>query len=275
MWRGAEYADGYLSPRGGWAESAAVVERLMELCEEEGVRFVTGSFRGPATEGSKASGARVVIGGRGAVDPDADTTLIPADHLLICAGAWTPSVLPATSPLLRSVAQPILHLGVDEPDAYRPPGFPPFAADIAGSGWYGFPALADGRLKLGHHGPGRPASPAERGGVGDDHVRRARAFLTRSIPTLAEAPIVGTRVCMYCDTPDGDLLVDHVPGQEGVTVAAGGSGHAFKFTPALGGIVADAVEGIPSRWLERFRWRAPSPGSAEEARFTAAKGSET
>jgi glycine/D-amino acid oxidase-like deaminating enzyme len=80
---------------------------------------------------------------------------------------------------------------------------------------------------------------------------------------------VGSRVCLYCDSRDGDLLIDEVPGREGLVVASGGSGHAFKFTPMLGGIIADAVEGRPSRWLERFRWRAVDAVTGEEARLRA------
>jgi glycine/D-amino acid oxidase-like deaminating enzyme len=38
-------------------------------------------------------------------------------------------------------------------------------------------------------------------------------------------------------------------------VAAGGSGHAFKFAPVLGPLTADVVERKPNAWAERFRWR--------------------
>jgi len=41
---------------------------------------------------------------------------------------------------------------------------------------------------------------------------------------------------------DGDFLIDQDPRREGLVVAAGGSGHAFKFAPLLGSMIADAVE---------------------------------
>jgi glycine/D-amino acid oxidase-like deaminating enzyme len=255
-WRGERYPDGYLSPRGGWAESGAVVARLVELGKAEGVRFAEGRAVGVVEDGSRAAGVRT-----------SREASLSADHVLVCAGAWTPRLLPATGALLTSVAQPVLHFGVENPDRYRGPRFPPFAADIAASGWYGFPALDDRRLKLGHHGPGRAAEPDDRGSVGADHVGRARAFLAEALPSLAHAPVVGSRVCMYCDSRDGDLLVGDVPGHEGLTVAAGGSGHGFKFAPSLGSIIADAVEGRSNRWLSRFGWRAPSAVTREDARM--------
>ena len=226
-----------------------------------------GSFAGLLERGSRVGGVRLIRGGgsRG------EETL-GADAVVVAAGAWTPHLLPWTRALLDSVAQPVLHFQVDDVHRWRPPHFLPFAADIARSGWYGFPALEDGRLKLGHHGPGRPVAPDDRGHVSEEHVQRARAFLETSIPDLADAPVVGRRVCLYCDSRDGDLLVDADPDREGLWVASGGSGHGFKFTPVLGSIIADAVEGRPNRWLPRFRWRTVDETRSEEARLLNIRG---
>ncbi len=256
-WNAERYADGYLSPRGGWAESGAVVARLLELCAVAGVTLRTGDGVAGLLEGDACvEGVHLESGER-----------IAATHVVVAAGAWTPVLVPWTAPILRSVAQPILHFGVDRPDEWRAPHFPPFAADISGTGWYGFPALADGRVKLGHHGEGHAVHPDDRGEVFGEHVAYARSFLAESIPALAEAPLVGTRVCLYCDAFDGDLLIDRVPGHEGLVVASGGSGHGFKFAPVIGGIVADALEGYDNRWSLRFRWRDAGPPAREEARF--------
>lgn len=249
-WNPEAYPDGYMSPRGGWAQSGAVVEWLHREAESAGVRLREG------TVASLADGVRL----------DSGEVLRP-HHVLACLGAWTPELVPETAPLLTAVAQPVLHFGVEATEEYQAPGFPPFAADIAGSGWYGFPALDDGRLKLGHHGPGRAVRPHQRGQVSGDHVTLARHFLRHALPSLADAPLVGSRVCMYCDSRDGDLFIDRAPGREDLTVAAGGSGHAFKFAPVLGGIIADAVEGRTNRWNSRFRWRHPSVPKSEEARL--------
>ena len=264
-WVGGRYPDGYLSPRGGWAESGAVVSRLLELCRGAGVDEVRGVAEGIVSSGSRVRGVRVRPANGGAGET------LKADRVVVAAGAWTPALLPWTADLLTSVAQPILHFGVEDPGAWRAPRFPPFAADIAGSGWYGFPALDDGRVKLGHHGPGRPATPENRGEVTAAHETRARTFFADALPALADAPLVGRRMCMYCDSRDGDLLVDGAPTRQGLVVASGGSGHAFKFAPVLGGIVADAVEGRGGRWSERFRWRRPHRARKEEARLLRAE----
>jgi glycine/D-amino acid oxidase-like deaminating enzyme len=105
--------------------------------------------------------------------------------------------------------------------------------------------------------------------VGDEDVARLRAFLATTFPALVGAPVVYTRRCLYCDTLDEHLWISRHPELGGLTVAAGGSGHGFKFAPILGDVIADAVEGRRNPWLHRFRWRAlrPETSGEEAARY--------
>jgi len=82
-----------------------------------------------------------------------------------------------------------------------------------------------------------------------------RKFLSSTFPSLADAPIVYTRLCMYCDTHDGHFWIARDPERQGLVVAAGDSGHGFKFAPVLSEIIADAVEGKNTPLLHKFRWR--------------------
>mgnify|MGYP001225577443 CR=1 FL=1 len=255
-WDFTDYPEGYLNRRGGWAESGAVVQHLVVLCEAAGVDFRFAEVERLTHGGSRVSGVMTVAGER-----------LEGDVVVVAAGAWTPRLLPWMSDVLWSTGQPVLHFHVDDPDAYRGPGFPPWAADIGNSGWYGFPALDDGRVKVAHHGPGESVHPDERGIVSADHEARTREFLRNAIPGLAAAPVVHRRTCMYCDSFDGDLWIDRDPDRDGLVVAAGGSGHAFKFAPLIGGIAADAVEGHDNAWASRFAWRERGEIRTEEARF--------
>jgi glycine/D-amino acid oxidase-like deaminating enzyme len=96
-----------------------------------------------------------------------------------------------------------------------------------------------------------------------------RKFLSWAFPALADAPIVYSRVCMYCETHDGNYWIAPDPERKGLVIAAGDSGHGFKFAPVLGEIIADAVEGKPNPILEKFRWRPEVPVGAgtDAARF--------
>lgn len=265
-WNAGRYGDGYFNPRAGWAESGRVVARLIELAREAGVAVVEGAeFLRLVERGSRVAGVETRDGVRH-----------EADVVVVAAGAWTPILLPHLAGFLRPVAQPVVHFRADRPEDFRPPRFSCWAADIARTGWYGFPALADGSVKIGRHGPGNPLDPVElqAAGRGDsplwripaDHEEAARAFLRETFPALAGAPLVHSRVCLYCDTPDGDFLVARDPDRPGLAIACGGSGHAFKFAPVLGEIVADAVEDRPNRYGARFGIRPSGAGGREAAR---------
>jgi hypothetical protein len=69
--------------------------------------------------------------------------------------------LPHLSDLMWAVGQPVFHFRVPDPARFRPPFFSVWAADIANTGWYGFPAKSDGTLKVANHGPGRLIHPDE------------------------------------------------------------------------------------------------------------------
>ncbi len=108
-----------------------------------------------------------------------------------------------------------------------------------------------------------PDGPRE---VTAEDEARFRAFLRDSLPGLADAPIIGRRLCLYCDTWDGNFWIDRDPDRPGLVVASGGSGHAFKFGPMLGPIIADVVERKPNRYAARFAWRTRGASTAEDAR---------
>jgi glycine/D-amino acid oxidase-like deaminating enzyme len=112
-----------------------------------------------------------------------------------------------------------------------------------------------------------PESPQRAVTSGEEE--NLREFLSWAFPELADAPIVYTRVCMYCETHDGDFWIASDPEREGLVIAAGDCGHGFKFAPVLGEIIADAVEGKPNPILEKFCWRPEIPvgASTDVARF--------
>jgi glycine/D-amino acid oxidase-like deaminating enzyme len=74
---------------------------------------------------------------------------------------------------------------------------------------------------------------------------------------------------MYSDTHDGDFWIAPDPERPNLIIATGDCGHGFKFAPALGEIIADAVEGKPNPLLQKFRWRpeVKSGVTKEAARF--------
>jgi len=258
-WRAQAYADGFYHPEGGYVESGRVVAKLAETARSEGVLSRPGlRFRGLDEAGSRARGILTEEGER-----------FPADRVVLAAGAWTSKLLPQMAGSLRCTGHPVFHFRPPNSRLYSPRLFPVFTADISRTGWYGFPLNRDGIVKIANHGPGREVDPDGSREVNAAEEASLREFLEQTFPTLAPLPIVEKRICLYCDTRDEHFWIDADPARPELVVAAGDSGHAFKFAPVLGRIIADVVEEIPSPLAERFRWR-PDLAAArgeEEARW--------
>jgi glycine/D-amino acid oxidase-like deaminating enzyme len=251
-WSDGGYTDGYFNPVAGWAESGAVLAMLTADARSLGVEFHEDD---PCVD--LRAGAAVTAAG----------AILSGDVVLLAAGAWTPRLAPQLAHAMWPVAQPVFHLRPADPAPWRPPSFTVWAADIARTGWYGFPANADGIVKIANHGPGRRVDPDAPRAVTAEDERSLRAFLRESLPALAEAPLCASKTCLYCDAFDGDLWVGRDPEQPWLAVAAGDSGHGFKFAPVLGEIVADAIEGKLTESTARLGWRAPAGRRTEDARF--------
>lgn len=256
-WNAERYCDGVLENEAGYVEAGRTLAQLIEFARASEVMIHESCrFAGIADTNGRIVDVRFEDGQR-----------IAADAVLVAAGSWTPQLLPFMRPYLRATGHPVFHLRPTAHSLFAPERFPVFGADIATTGYYGFPVNGDGVVKVGNHGPGRaviPGSPQLETTAEDEE--NLRTFLGQTFPALADAPIVNSRVCPYCDTNDGDFWIASDPEREGLTVAAGDNGHGFKFAPILGDLIADAVEGKDNPLLYKFRWRPEvPPGSRKEA----------
>jgi len=253
-WSADRYRDGFLDFEAGYAESGRAVAVLIKRAKSIGVALREhAKFSGLDETSDRVKGIALESGEK-----------VPADAVVMTVGAWTPYVLPFTGDFFRASGQPVFHLKPAQPELFTPERFPIFGADISATGFYGFPLNRDGVVKIANHGLGREMSPdSPEGVVTKEEENRMREFLADSFPLLADAAVVFTRVCFYCDTKDGDFWIAADPERAGLTIAAGDCGHGFKFAPVLGGIIADAVEGKVN---PKFSWRPEvQAGVAKEA----------
>lgn len=246
------FVDGFFHAVGGWAESGRVVAALADEARERGIDVLESDRVVSVLEsGARVGGVMTASGLR-----------VEADAVVSSVGSWMveQNFVPELSRNFRRTYHPVWHLAPRDPERFVADLFPVFTADIARTGFYGFPLHPrEGVVKMGHHGLGVAieSAPGEPGKltVPDRVTAKLEAFLVRNFPSLADAEIVATRLCPYCDTVDEELWIAADPQRPGLTVASGGSGHAFKFAPVLGSIIADAVEGKTNRYSEKFRWR--------------------
>ena len=120
------------------------------------------------------------------------------------------------------------------------------------------PDLGEG-VKVALHHQGEITSPESLDrDVRPEEAQAMRDLVSRFMPEAAGA-LLDAVVCMYTDTPDLHFLIGRHPEHGSVHIISPCSGHGFKFSSAIGEIVADAVAGNPSRFdlsafaLARFR----------------------
>jgi sarcosine oxidase / L-pipecolate oxidase len=212
-WNPELFRDGVLEFEAGYAESGRVVATLIHRASSIGVELRSSSRFAHLDEcDDRVEGIFLDNGEH-----------IAADRIVMAVGAWTPYLLPFTKKFFRASGQPVFHLKPPRPELFAPERFPVFGADITTTGYYGFPLNRDGIVKIANHGPGREMSPeSPQRAVTSEDEENLRKFLSWALPELAEAPIVYSRVCMYCDTHDGNFWIAPDPERRGLVIAAGG-----------------------------------------------------
>ena len=244
-WSTGRFVDGFYHGKGGYAESGKVVAALARQARADGVAVCEGSrMTALIEEAGRVRGVRT----------DHEQALF-ADAVVLATGAWAGTLHPPLSGAIRASGHPVFHLLPADPALFRAERFPTFTADVARTGYYGFPVNAQGVVKVASHALGRPIDPDAPRHLAAGAETRLRRFLRDTFPALADAPVVYTRLCLYADTQDEDFWIARDPERAGLTVAGGGSGHGFKFAPVLGGLIADAATGVHNPALGRFRWR--------------------
>jgi sarcosine oxidase len=199
-----------------------------------------------------------------------DTSTYRAGRLVVCPGAWAPS-------LLGEIGVPFspqrLVVTRFDPEGglapFLPDRHPFWLWDVSGhdglgfSGFlYGAPALDGpaGGVKLSRVDEQPCTADTVDRMVTEAEIDQVRALLERHL-TVGLGPLVEASVCLWANTPDHHFVVGHHPGHPEVVVAAGCSGHAFKYVPVLGEILADlAVDGKTAHAVALFDpGRTPQP----------------
>ncbi len=172
-----------------------------------------------------------------------DDSRYGADRLIFCAGAWTGELL-AQAGFPIEVRRKVVLWFEAPSEQFRLGGdFPTFCFDTPRGFFYGFPALGDGLIKVGEHSNGLAIQHPGKvdGDLHDNDSSPVLEFMARHLPNVATDGHSHS-VCMYSMTPDTHFILDFVPGMPNVIVAAGFSGHGFKFAPVVGSILADLAQ---------------------------------
>jgi sarcosine oxidase len=177
---------------------------------------------------------------------------ISAGTVIVTAGGWMDGILAGAVPQVPPTVVTLQRVRYFEP---RPTGggWPTVIEwQSAGPGWYVVPpaGVAPG-VKVAPHMSGPQVDPRSGpfGGTDEAAEERAAEYVRQRLPGLDPAGFA-VETCLYTTTPDEAFVLDR---SGDIVVGGGGSGHAFKFGPLIGEILADLAMGQPPAVpLDRF-----------------------
>lgn len=178
-----------------------------------------------------------------------------AKKVIVTAGAWTSKLLHSLELPLQPTRKTFAWFET-KTDEYAMTNFPAFFFDVEEGKYYGFPNMNGDGLKIGRHDGGKKINPDdEKEPFGSDPVDEGdvRQFLNVYMPNATGALKDG-KVCMYTLTPDEHFIVDEHPGNKNIVIAAGFSGHGFKFSSVMGEVLSQlAIDGKTEHDISLFR----------------------
>jgi sarcosine oxidase len=167
-----------------------------------------------------------------------------AAAVVVTAGAWAGELVPELAGLIRAERQVVGWFHPDDPAAFAPERMPCWILDGPLGHFYGLPVHGIPGFKLARMAHeeeiddlGAPVRPPQ-----DADVEDLRAVLRRWFPR-ADGPVASLATCIFETTPDRDFIIDRVPGRRAAWVAAGFSGHGYKYCGAVGEAMAALVAG--------------------------------
>lgn len=226
--------EGSYSPSDGQADPTLTTRAFANAAERYGATY----WKGTACLALVKQGQRVV-------GAQTERGEVRAQVVVLAAGAWSNELLSTigislpirmyalqmvlSTPASINVLQPVLS-AVNRSLSLKQLNSGAF---LIGGGWLGEPT-ADGRFYT----------------MRPENVRGNWETACEILPAVDQQRIeqswCGLEAKSFDDTP----FIGEMPGVEGLTVAAGFSGHGFALAPALGRAVADQIEGRPAPELE-------------------------
>jgi sarcosine oxidase len=208
-------------------------------------RCIVGHVKGALARGAEVRTRERVLewsAGENGVRVRTEHGTVEADRLVLTAGPYAQEVARLPPGMVVPQRQVLAWLQPLRPELFEPDRFPVFNVALDEGHLYGFPVYGVPGFKLGfydHSGARGDPDSISRDVYPEDEAP-LRRFAERYFPDGA-GPLLDLKTCLFELSPDEHFLIDRHPETELALVAAGFSGHGFKFCSVVGEILADLV----------------------------------
>lgn len=222
-----------LDKTAGLIRAADTMNALIAIAEKRGVTL---------HEGTRVE--RLEPGDR-VIELETSLGSFTADKVVVTTGSWIGQLVPALARPVRPVRQTVCHFDAPPDGSFAPSAFPVwmYLGVDEDDMFYGLPDYGDEGIKVARYlVRGRDKLDRDKGPAPAE-VERVRAFVHSRINGLPHAP-PNSKTCLFSMTDREDFVLDRLKSDPRIVVGGGGSGHAFKFAPLIGRILAElALEG--------------------------------
>ena len=179
----------------------------------------------------------------GGVEVETEAGAYRARSLVVSAGPWARTLVPAIDHLAVPERQVMLWTAPLVAGHFERDNFPVFNLEAPEGRFYGFPTFGMRGFKIGKYNHRRervddPDRMDRTCHTADEDV--LREGIRRYFPD-ADGPAIAMKPCLFTNSPDEHFILDVLPEHRNVAIAAGFSGHGFKFCSVVGEIMADLV----------------------------------
>lgn len=223
----------YFEPEAGYLLARRACSLVVESFVREGGKYRQISIRP----------GRIINGTMKEVTLD-DGTTIKSDVFIFACGPWLGKLFPDIigDKLINPTRQEVYYFGTPQGDSRFNEENMPIWVAFGKRILFGMPGNEARGFKVGDDTRGETFDPTH----GDRMptpllINIVREELCIRMPALADAPLLEARVCQYENTPDKNLIIDRHPEAANVWIVGGGSGHGYKFSPAIGEHVAQVI----------------------------------
>jgi sarcosine oxidase len=179
-----------------------------------------------------------------------------ANRLVITAGPWASQVMRPLTGVVKPERQVLIWVQPKRPELFQLGRFPVFYMQDDNEKFYGLPIYGIPGFKFGKYN--HLKEQVDPNTMDRECRSRDELVLREGIRKFfpdADGPTIAMKTCLFSNTSDENFILDVHPECPQVSIAAGFSGHGFKFCPVVGEIMADfALEGGSSSFdLSLFR----------------------
>ena len=221
-------------------------------------RAIVAHVNGALRHDAEVHGRETVVGWEPAGDGVrvvTDRAEYTAEKLVLASGAWAGKLIAGLADVAVPERQVLAWFQPLQPDLYTRERFPIFNLEVDEGHLYGFPVETIPGFKIGiYHHLSEDVDPDTMDREPNAADEAALRVVTERYFPAAAGPTMTLKSCLFTNTPDEHFIVDTLPGMDQVVVAAGFSGHGYKFASVMGEILADlATVGATSHDISLLR----------------------